>query len=89
MEERRARILNQEGLHARLAARLVKCATQFQSKITLFKGKQQADATSIMGILILAAGPGTELAIHAEGVDELQAAASIQRLIDSRFETEE
>lgn len=85
MTERRATILNPEGLHARLAARLVSLATRFRSTVTLAKEAQKADAKSIMSVLILAAGPGTELRILAEGDDESQAAESIAQLIRSRF----
>ena len=85
MTERRATILNPEGLHARLAARLVGLANRFQSNVVLVKDTQQADAKSIMSVLILAAGPGTELRITAQGDDELQAAESIAQLIRTRF----
>jgi phosphocarrier protein len=85
MTERRATILNQEGLHARLAARLVSLASRFRSSVMLEKDAQKADAKSIMSVLILAAGPGTELRIMAEGDDEQQAAESIAQLIHSRF----
>jgi phosphocarrier protein NPr len=85
MTERRATILNPEGLHARLAARLVSTATRFRAAVTLQKDGQTADAKSIMSVLILAAGPGTELRIRAEGDDEQQAVDSIADLIRSRF----
>jgi phosphocarrier protein len=85
MTERRATILNPEGLHARLAARLVGLANRFRANVTLEKDTQTADAKSIMSVLILAAGPGSELRILAEGDDELQAAESIAQLIRSRF----
>jgi len=85
MTERRATILNPEGLHARLAARLVSAASRFRAAVTLHKDGQTADAKSIMSVLILAAGPGTELCIRAEGDDEKQAADSIADLIRSRF----
>jgi phosphocarrier protein len=85
MTERRATILNPEGLHARLAARLVSLATRYRSAVTLQKDRQTADAKSIMSVLILAAGPGTELCIRAEGEDEHQAAESIAELIRTRF----
>jgi phosphocarrier protein HPr len=89
MTESRATILNQEGLHARLAARLVSLASKFRSRVVLEKDSQTADAKSIMSVLILAAGPGTELRILAEGDDEKQAAEAIAQLIRSRFGDED
>ena len=72
MTEKRVRVTSRLGLHARAAANLVRVANQFQSKVTLQRldGEVQADAKSILSILMLAASRGTELRLVAIGADE-------------------
>ena len=82
-------IINRLGLHARAATRLVNCASEFDSRITIKKGTRSINGKSIMGVLTLAASPGTELAIEASGDDEEQAIEAISRLILNRFGEEE
>jgi len=78
-------IINRLGLHARAATRLVNCASKFDSKIIIRKGTRSINGKSIMGVLTLAAAPGTELVIEASGDDEEQAIDAIARLILNRF----
>lgn len=78
-------ICNKLGLHARAAARLVQTASHFDSVITLRTAKRSVNAKSMMGILMLAAAQGTELAIEAEGSDAVAALDAIQTLVEDRF----
>ena len=78
-------ILNELGLHARAAAKLVRTAEAFSSRITLDNGEIEANAKGIMSLMMLAAIPGTHLTLTVEGEDEEQAAAEIVQLINDRF----
>ena len=75
MSERTLRVTGRLGLHARAAANLVRVANQFQSTITLHRldNSVEADAKSILSILMLAASSGTNLRIVAVGIDEVTA----------------
>lgn len=79
------RIENQLGLHARAAALIVKSASAFSSKITLIKDGLEVDGKSVMGIMMLAAAKGCSVTVHADGDDEMQAAAEIERLFKNKF----
>jgi phosphocarrier protein len=74
-------------LHARAAARLVRRAAQFTSKIELVREdtEQVADGKSIFGVLLLAAPSGTRLLIRTEGADEERAADALAQLVAERF----
>jgi len=82
-------IVNKLGLHARAAAKLVQLSSQFSSSISLEKDGEAADAKSIMEVLMLAGTKDSHLKITAEGSDEEQAVAEIERLIGNRFEEDE
>jgi len=82
-------IVNKLGLHARAAAKLVQLSSQFRSSISLEKDGEQADAKSIMEVLMLAGTKDSHLRIRAEGSDEAEAVEEIARLIDNKFEEEE
>jgi phosphotransferase system HPr (HPr) family protein len=73
---------NKEGLHARPAAHFVQCANGFTSKITVTKDDQSADAKSMLGMLTLAAGQGSEILITAEGEDETMAVDALAELLN-------
>jgi len=83
--QRTVTICNKLGLHARAAARLVQVASGFESEIRLRRDGREANAKSIMGVMMLAAGLGTELELMADGPDETEAAATIATLIEQRF----
>jgi phosphocarrier protein HPr len=85
MASRQVTILNELGLHARAATRLVECANQFDSKVWLKKDDKHVDGKSIMGLLTLAAGPGMELEIETVGPDADSALTALSELIDSGF----
>ena len=80
-------IVNRLGLHARAAAKLVRAATNFRSALRLVRADRagSADAKSILSVLMLAAGRGTELHITAEGEDEGEALDALCSLISDGF----
>ena len=78
-------IRNRLGLHARAAAKFVHTATRFTSHIRVSREGRTMDGKSIMGILLLAAGPGTTVAITADGVDEADAVEALCRLVEGGF----
>jgi phosphocarrier protein len=87
MAERSIKVVNQLGLHARAAAKLVRAASAFRSTIALTRadGGGRADAKSILSVLLLAAARGTELRVSAEGADEEAALVAVCRLIEEGF----
>lgn len=89
MIARNVTIINRLGLHARAATRLVNCASAFAAEVFVKKGTRSVNGKSIMGVLMLAAGTGTELIIEAEGVDETQAMEAVIELISNRFGEDE
>ncbi len=85
MVERTVEIMNPLGLHARAAARFVRRAAQFSSKVTISKGGTTINGKSILGILFLAATSGSELTITASGEDEQQAVEALANLVSDGF----
>jgi phosphocarrier protein len=81
-------IVNERGLHARASAKFVKLAGTFQSRIQVTREDQTVDALSIMGLMMLAAGPGSTIEITANGVDAPVATQALAQLVASRFEEE-
>ncbi|MBI5451087.1 MAG: HPr family phosphocarrier protein [Gammaproteobacteria bacterium] len=82
---RRVEIINRLGLHARAAAKLATLAARFDAQIHVRHGERTVNAKSIMGLMMLAAVPGTRLDIIAEGGDEQQAIDEIAKLVAARF----
>jgi phosphocarrier protein HPr len=78
-------IVNKLGLHARAAAKLVTLASEFESDIQLARGSRQVNAKSIMGVMMLAAGKGTNLELIATGTDEAAAVQRLEKLVMDRF----
>lgn len=81
-------IVNERGLHARASAKFVKLAGTFQSEIKVTRDDQTVDAQSIMGLMMLAAGPGSSIQITADGIDEDAALAALTALVQARFDEE-
>jgi phosphocarrier protein len=80
MQVREIRLRNTKGLHARVAAKIVKVAGRFRSRIVLHVGERKASARSIMAVLMLAAAMGATVRVEIEGPDEvaaLEAVASV------------
>lgn len=82
-------IINKLGLHARAAAKLVGTASHYSSNIQVAKDGRQADAKSIMAVMMLAASKGSELTFTIEGADEESAWEGIKTLINNRFDEDE
>lgn len=78
-------IRNQKGLHARASAKFVKCAESFNARIHVSRDDQRVGGTSIMGLLMLAAGPGVTLIIEAEGLEAPEAIEALVLLVADGF----
>lgn len=85
MKRKNIEVKNKFGLHARPASLLVKLAGTFKSEIQLAKDDTEVNAKSILGVMMLAAGPGHTITIIAVGPDEEEAVNAISELIDNRF----
>ncbi|MDE2130658.1 HPr-like protein Crh [mine drainage metagenome] len=85
MLKRELLISNKLGLHARASAKLTKLASEFVSDIWLSRGSRRVNAKSIMGVMMLAAGPGTRIGVEAEGDDAEQALDQLAFLVDNKF----
>ena len=81
-------IANKLGIHARPAALFVKTANRFTCDIFVEKDGEKVNGKSIMGLMMLAAGPGSRLTVHADGHDASQALAEIETLIKRKFDEE-
>ena len=81
-------VVNERGLHARASARFVKLAGAFDAEVKVTKDEQTVDAMSIMGLMMLAAGPGSTIEITAQGRQAREAVEALTRLVASRFEEE-
>ncbi len=81
-----AKIVNRLGLHARPAMTFVDRASTFKAEIKVAKGDTQVDGKSIMQMMMLAAGQGSELLIEAEGEDAAAACKSLKALVDAGFD---
>jgi phosphocarrier protein len=79
------RISNKLGLHARASAKVTKLAGGFRCEIFLARNGRRVNAKSIMGVMMLAAGIGSEIEIETEGEDEQQAMTALLALIDDKF----
>ncbi|MCI1190600.1 HPr family phosphocarrier protein [Calidifontimicrobium sp. SYSU G02091] len=78
-------ISNRLGLHARASAKLTKLASGFASDVHLSRNGRRVNAKSIMGVMMLAAGPGSEVELEVDGPDAEAAAAAIVALVADRF----
>jgi phosphocarrier protein len=85
MIQTRIQISNKLGLHARASAKLTKLAGGFKSEIHLARNGRRVNAKSIMGVMMLAAGMGSEIEIETDGVDETEAMAALRGLIEAKF----
>jgi phosphocarrier protein len=85
MIEKMVKITNENGLHARPAAHLVKIAGKYNSNIKIVKDGLEVNGKSIMGVMMLAAEPGSEILLQVEGEDEQEALEAIVDLVDKKF----
>lgn len=89
MIEKELIITNKHGLHARPAAQFVKIAGRFESDIKVIKDGLEVNGKSIMGIMMLAAEPGSKIVLIIEGVDEKKALQALKNLIENKFYEDE
>ena len=85
MIKRSVSISNKLGLHARASAKFTKLAGSFQSDIFAMRNERRVNAKSLMGVLMLAAGQGTQIELEVSGPDEQVAIDALVRLIEGRF----
>jgi len=79
-------VQNKLGIHARPAALFVKTANRFSCDIFVEKDGEKVNGKSIMGLMMLAAGPGSKLTVYAEGSDASQAIGELERLLKRKFD---
>ena len=82
------KILNNLGLHARAAAKVVSTANKYESKIMFVKDDKNADARSIMKLLMLSASKGSYISVKIDGADQSDAMNSIEKLFENKFDEE-
>jgi phosphocarrier protein len=85
MQKTTVTISNKLGLHARASAKLTKLASSFSCNVFMSRNGRRINAKSIMGVMMLAAGLGSEVEIEAEGPDEVQALQALVNLVNERF----
>jgi phosphocarrier protein HPr len=85
MQKTNVTIINKLGLHARASAKLTKLASSFACDVFMSRNGRRINAKSIMGVMMLAAGVGTEVEIETDGADEAKAMQALVALINERF----
>jgi phosphocarrier protein HPr len=85
MQKTKVTIINKLGLHARASAKLTKLASSFACDVFMSRNGRRINAKSIMGVMMLAAGMGTEVEIETDGDDEAKAMQALEALINERF----
>lgn len=83
---RSVEIVNKRGLHARASAKFVKLAAEFDAEVTVARDGQSVDARSIMGLMMLGAGPGSVLELSAEGKEAEAALEALAALVKAGFD---
>jgi phosphocarrier protein HPr len=81
-------ITNKRGLHARASAKFVQMVERFNAEVWVTKGGETVGGTSIMGLMMLSAGPGTSITVSAIGPEAEAAIAAITELVGSKFNEE-
>jgi phosphocarrier protein len=84
--QRELTVINRLGLHARATARLVQLLSTFRCQATLEARGREVNAKSIMGVMLLAAGPGSSVLLRVDGEDEQAAADAVAALFERRFD---
>jgi phosphocarrier protein HPr len=85
MTEQSCPVVNRLGMHARPAALFVKTAGKFKAQVWARKDDLEVNGKSIMGVMMLAAEPGSSLVVRADGPDEAEAVAALAKLIADKF----
>jgi len=86
---REVEIVNKLGLHARAAMKFVQTAEQFDASVTVSRGDESADGTSILDLLMFAAGPGATITISVTGKEAMAAVEALSELVANRFGEDE
>jgi len=81
-------IINKRGLHARASAKFVQTVERFNAEVWVTRGSETVGGTSIMGLMMLAAAPGTTIVVSAKGTEAEAALAAITELVESKFNEE-
>jgi phosphocarrier protein len=79
-------VINKLGIHARPAAMFVKVANRFKCNVFVEKDGEKVNGKSIMGLMMLAAGPGSKVTVHAEGQDAAAAVSELEILLNRKFD---
>jgi phosphocarrier protein HPr len=82
-------IVNQKGLHARASAKFVHTVERFDAQVKVSRGGETVGGTSIMGLMMLAASPGTTITVEATGPQAADVIAALEELLAKRFGEEE
>ena len=82
-------IINKRGLHARASAKFVQLVEKYDAKVTVSRAGESAGGDSIMGLMMLSAGPGTTITVSATGIDAEAAVAALAELVGNKFNEEE
>ncbi len=86
---RELEICNKKGLHARASAKFVQTVEKFDAEVTVRRGHEIVGGTSIMGLMMLAAGPGTTITVEASGPQAAEVIDALAALVSGRFTEEE
>jgi phosphocarrier protein len=78
-------ICNKRGLHARASAKFVMTVEQFDAEVFVTRGSERVGGTSIMGLMMLAAGPGTSITVEATGPQATEVVEALAKLVAERF----
>ena len=78
-------IINKRGLHARASAKFVQAVERFNAQVWVTRGGETVGGTSIMGLMMLAAGPGTSITVTASGAESVEVIAALEALVGARF----
>ncbi len=82
-------IINQKGLHARASAKFVQLVEKFNADVRVTRGTETVGGTSIMGLMMLAASPGTSITVSATGAEAAAVITALENLLSTRFGEEE
>ena len=86
---RELEICNKKGLHARASAKFVQTVERFDAEVTVRRGHEVVGGTSILGLMMLAAGPGTTITVEASGPQAAEVIDALAALVSGRFTEEE
>ncbi len=86
---RELEICNKKGLHARASAKFVQTVERFDADVKVTRGAETVGGTSIMGLMMLAAGPGSTITVEASGKEAAEVMDAIESLIGGRFDEDD